>query len=143
MEMAGPASRTPPQVEATSEGTFASNVRAIWAVRHYVAPFLPVAAGLIILAFFQADFASTGARTASLVLNKFQGQPAPPSTSPVAADTGGSPAGWLLELTGPPDGVAALAVMVAVFLSLALAIRIWAEQVRGVVNEKFRTRVQV
>lgn len=150
------------------------SLRMAWSFRAYSARFILPAIGLLILAFLQADLASTAARGTNVLLNRFDGQgtAAPPSASSVTAvgsdqvyeiplevarqyavqgpptapieEQGRSvtPAGWLFDRTGPDVSMVTLAAIIALFLVLALTLRILSEQVRGIVSERFRHRVQ-
>lgn len=164
-------------VDAPEKYSFARNLRLVWAFRRYAAPFVLPAVGLLILALFQADLASTAAMGTNRLLNSFNAsppppvapansvtatagnevfeipmdvakqyaRPAPPRPAAAPEPEGGrmSPSSMMFDRMQVGKGSLGLAMLIALMLILALGIRLWGEQVRGIINQKFRHRVQI
>jgi ATP-binding cassette subfamily B protein len=135
----------------------------VWGFRRYFAPYVVPAIGLLLLALLQADLAATAARASGVLISRFAAQspataaadaalPRGNAASAASAGPGPGPAGgqprgvlpaeFVLGTVADTASVGQLALLMGAFLLLALGLRVWTEQVRGLVNEGFRQRLQ-
>jgi ABC-type multidrug transport system fused ATPase/permease subunit len=125
--------------EAEQPMTFAENLQMGWRLRSHFMPYVGAAIGLLILAVFQADLALTATIAAQQVIDLL--------ASPDAM-VGDGPGGGL-SMTEPlfrmlaAGGTAlTLAILMAAFLLVSQALGIGIEQIRTLVSERFRQRMQ-
>src|SRR6476469_1140896 len=137
---------------AKAPQSFAQNLRLVWSFRRYAAPFLLPAIGLLLLAFLQADLGTTAASGTNQLLSRIGPGSVEAASAPAATKTSPpppqeserklTPAGWFFQRFGKNAGAFRLAVLIVTLLILALVIRLVSEQIRGIINAKFRYRVQ-
>jgi ATP-binding cassette, subfamily B, bacterial len=125
--------------EQESPNSFGENMTMVWKLRVYFLPFLLPAIGLLFLALIQADLALTATIAAQQVIDLLANP----------EGVAGGPGGGMMSLTAPLFNMLAaggtaltLALLMAGFLLLSQALGIGIEQVRTVVSERFRQRLQ-
>lgn len=119
----------------------ADNLRMVWRLRSHFLPYVLPAIGLLGLALVQADLALTATVAAQQVIDLL--------ANPEAVVGPGRPGGGSLSLTEPIFTLLAaggtpltLALLMAGFLLLSQGLGIGVEQVRTLVSERFRQRMQ-
>lgn len=131
-----------PEDEEAAPPTLGENVRLMMRLRSHFLPYLFPAGGLLLLALFQADLALTATTAAQRVIDRL----ANPGADVAAGMPGSGGSATLTEsvfnaLAGGAEPLV-LAGWMAVFLLAAQILGIGIEQLRAMVSENFRQRLQ-
>ena len=127
---------TPTPVAIGDSPSFRENIQTIWGLRSHFAIYLLPALGLLLLALVHADIALTATTAAQRVIDSFASpvaQPAPTSTTISER---------IFTTLAGDAGPVRLAFLLAFFLVLSQAMWIFIEQMRALVHEHFRHRLQ-